>query len=315
MLNHMLAAVNAVLPTFLIIALGFFIRRRGMVDERSLTKFNSVAFRVFLACQIFLNVYNSQLGEAFDLKLVIFTAIGLPLAGLLSLLLSILVEPRRDRRGVMAQGMFRGNFVLLGMPLILSLFGPDAAGLTAVMIAINIPIYNVLSVIFLELFAGGEINTKKMLRDIATNPLIDATFLALLFKLLRIPLDRVPILMSTMGSVAAVATPLCLFILGASFTPSSIGSGGKSLWITVAMKLLILPGAAIAAAAAIGIRGLALGLVLLSFGAPTAVTSYNMARELGGDAELAASIVVVDTALSCLTLFAWIVLLKTLGLF
>ena len=44
MLNHMLAAVNAVLPTFLIIALGFFIRRRGMVDERSLTKFNSVAF-------------------------------------------------------------------------------------------------------------------------------------------------------------------------------------------------------------------------------------------------------------------------------
>ena len=81
------------------------------------------------------------------------------------------------------------------------------------------------------------------------------------------------------------------------------------------MKLLILPGAAIAAAAAIGIRGLALGLVLLSFGAPTAVTSYNMARELGGDAELAASIVVVDTALSCLTLFAWIVLLKTLGLF
>ena len=42
MLNHMLVAVNAVLPVFLIIALGFFVRRRGMLDEHSLSKFNSV---------------------------------------------------------------------------------------------------------------------------------------------------------------------------------------------------------------------------------------------------------------------------------
>ncbi len=85
--------------------------------------------------------------------------------------------------------------------------------------------------------------------------------------------------------------------------------------ITITYKLLLFPGLAVLAAALLGFRGVELASILISFGAPTAVNSYNMARELDGDAELAAGIVVTDTALSCLTLFGWIVLLRSLGLF
>lgn len=315
MLNHMLVAVNAVLPSFLIIALGLYIRSRGKLDDKSLGKFNSIAFRVFLPFQIFKNIYDSPLGESFDLKLVLFVFFGLLLAGALALVTAIVTEPRRDRRGVMAQGMFRGNYVLLGMPLIESLFGAAGTGLAALMIAINIPIYNVLSVIFLELYAGGEINVRKMVKDIVTNPLIDATVVGLIAKAVHLPIDAFPAAASALKSLSGVATPLCLFILGASFAPAGIRGYARSLWITVAFKLLVIPGLALAAAAALGIRGVGLAVVMISFGAPTAVNSYTMARELGGDGELAASIVVVDTALSCLTLFGWIVLLRTLGLF
>ena len=112
-----------------------------------------------------------------------------------------------------------------------------------------------------------------------------------------------------------MATPLCLFILGGSFAPAGIRGYAKSLWLTVAFKLVVIPGLALAAAVAIGIRGIGLGVVMMSFGAPTAVNSYTMARELGGDGDLAASIVVFSSALSCLSLFGWIVLLKALGLF
>lgn len=315
MLNHMLVAVNAVLPSFLIIALGLYIRSRGKLDDKSLGKFNSIAFRVFLPFQIFKNIYDSPLGESFDLKLVLFVFFGLLLAGALALVTAIVTEPRRDRRGVMAQGMFRGNYVLLGMPLIESLFGAAGTGLAALMIAINIPIYNVLSVIFLELYAGGEINVRKMVKDIVTNPLIDATVVGLIAKAVHLPIDAFPAAASALKSLSGVATPLCLFILGASFAPAGIRGYARSLWITVAFKLLVIPGLALAAAAALGIRGVGLAVVMISFGAPTAVNSYTMARELGGDSELAAGIVVVDTALSCLTLFGWIVLLRSLGLF
>ena len=315
MLNHMLVAVNAVLPSFLIIALGLYIRSRGKLDDKSLGKFNSIAFRVFLPFQIFKNIFDSPIGESFDVKLVLFVFFGLLLSGALALVTAIVTEPRRDRRGVMAQGMFRGNYVLLGMPLIESLFGAAGTGLAALMIAVNIPIYNVLSVIFLELYAGGEINVRKMVKDIVTNPLIDATVIGLLAKAVHLPLNAFPAAASALKSLSGVATPLCLFILGASFAPASIRGYARSLWITVAFKLVVIPGLALAAAAALGIRGVGLGVVMISFGAPTAVNSFTMARELGGDSELAAGIVVVDTALSCLTLFGWIVLLRSLGLF
>ena len=315
MLNHMLTAVNAVLPSFLIIALGLFVRSRGKLDDQSLGKFNSLAFRVFLPFQIFKNIYDSPMGEAFDLKLLVFGAVGLLLAGGLALLTAVLTEPRLERRGVMAQGMFRGNYVLLGMPLIESLFGPSGLGLAALMIVVNIPLYNVLSVFFLERYAGGETSARRMLRDIVTNPLIDATLAGMLAKAVNLPVYALPPVGSALKSVSGVATPLCLFILGASFTPANMHGYARSLWITVGFKLLVIPGLALAAAVALGIRGVGLAVVMLSFGAPTAVNSYTMARELGGDSELAAGIVVVGTALSCLTLFGWIVLLKTLGLF
>ena len=99
MLEHMLVAVNAVLPSFLIIALGLFIRRRRKLDDRSLGVFNSVAFRVFLPFQIFKNVCDAPIGEVFDLRLILFTVAGLLLAGGLALLTVQLAEPRRDRRG------------------------------------------------------------------------------------------------------------------------------------------------------------------------------------------------------------------------
>ena len=143
----------------------------------------------------------------------------------------------------------------------------------------------------------------------------DATVLALIVKLTGLDLYRVSALKSVLGSVAGAATPLCLFILGASFSLQGLRGAARSLWITVAGRLLLVPTLTIAAAALLGFRGPALGVIMVCFGAPTAVSSYNMAREIGGDADLAAGIVVVTTALSCVSLFCWIVLLKTLGLF
>ena len=188
--------------------------------------------------------------------------------------------------------------------------------MVSLMIALVVPLFNVLAVVVLETYAGKEkTDPKKILRGIVKNPLIDATVLTLIVKLTGLDLYRVSALKSVLGSVAGAATPLCLFILGASFSLQGLRGAARSLWITVAGRLLLVPVVTIAAAALLGFRGPALGVIMVCFGAPTAVSSYNMAREIGGDADLAAGIVVVTTALSCVSLFCWIVLLKTLGLF
>ncbi len=316
MLQNMTAALNAVLPSFVIIAVGMLVRRKGLVGETALNQFNSVAFRVFLATQLFKNVYDSSVEESFDAGLAVFMLVAVLLVTLLTALAIRRLEPLRERRGVMIQGIFRSNFVLLSLPLMQSLFGDAGSGMVSLMIALVVPLFNVLAVVVLETYAGKEkTDPKKILRGIVKNPLIDATMLSLLVKLSGLDLYRVSAIKSVLSSVAGAATPLCLFILGASFSLGGLKGAARSLWITVAGRLVAVPVVTIAAAALLGFRGPALGVIMVCFGAPTAVSSYNMAREIGGDADLAAGIVVVTTALSCLTLFCWIVLLKTLGLF
>ena len=80
-------------------------------------------------------------------------------------------------------------------------------------------------------------------------------------------------------------------------------------------RLIVNPALLVALAAALGFRGVALGIILLVFAAPVAVNSYTMALQMDGDANLAGGIVLLTTALSCFTLFLWIWLLKSLGLF
>lgn len=314
MFQNMLIAINAILPSFITIGLGMFARRKGMVGENELKKFNTVAFRIFLACQLFKNVYDSSLGESFSGKLALFLFIAILCAAGLGFLIAHFFEPQLNRRGVMIQGIFRSNFILLGLPLVTSVFGPECGGLVSLMTAIVVPTFNLLAVVVLELYAGGTPSFKKTLRQIVTNPLICATLLAVVIKLLGIDLYRASFFKNALSSIAGAATPLCLFILGGSFVPASIRSYARSLWITVTTKLLILPALSILAAVAMGFRGVELGVIMICFGAPTAVSSYNMTREIGGDEELAAGIVVVDTALSALTLFFWIFLLKQLAL-
>ena len=78
---------------------------------------------------------------------------------------------------------------------------------------------------------------------------------------------------------------------------------------------MIFPGAILSLAMALGIRDMEFVTLLALCAAPTAVNSFNMAQQLGGDSQLAGSAVVTSTAFSCVTLFIWITLFKQLGAF
>ena len=67
-------------------------------------------------------------------------------------------------------------------------------------------------------------------------------------------------------------------------------------------------------AALLGFRDASLGVILILFGAPTAVSSYIMAKKMGNDGELAAQILLLTTFLCMLTIFGGIFIIKSIGL-
>lgn len=301
-------ALEIVAPLFLMMAVGYIVKLTHIMNETSVRQTNKLIFNVFLPLLVFQNIYNTELQTGFDSWLLIYAISGVILQFLIALCIVVITEHDNSKRGVMLQGMFRSNFVLFGIPICTALFGGEAAGLASVLIAVIIPMYNILAVISLEIFNGGRPNILKTLIGIVTNPLIIASVAAILCVSFNISLPNVVTI--TISNLAGIATPLAFVVLGASFAFKEIGGCVKSLSITLAVKLLFFPVLFLGLAVLLGFRGPSLAVLLTVFASPIAVSSFTMAQNLGGDERLAGQLVIFSSILSIGTMFLFIVLLR-----
>ena len=229
------------------------------------------------------------------------------------ILIILKIEKDNRTRGAMIQAIYRSNLVIMGLPLVSNIFGDENLTTTAVTIAIVVPAYNVLAVILLEFFRGGKPNAGQIIRGIFTNPLILGAIAGALTIVLHIELPD--FLESTISSMDAVATPMALLVLGASLNKKSLSHSWRNLIICVSGRLIIVPAVALTLGALLGLRGIEFATMIPVFASPTGISSYTMAAQMGSDGELAGNCVVFSSALSSLTLFFWIFLFKTLGMF
>ncbi len=312
-MESVIISLEIVLPLFLLMALGYVIKLTGMMNETSVKQVNKVIFKIFLPLLVFCNIYNTELAESFNSHLLLYGVAGVLIQFVLSLCLAVLLEKDNSQRGVMLQGMFRSNFVLFGIPISTALFGDTAAGLASILIAVIIPLYNVLAVISLELFNGKKPNLGKILIGIITNPLIIGSVLGIVFVVLKLSIPK-PIY-DTITDLSSIATPLAFVILGASFSFGDVGRYIKNVLIVLSAKLLVFPALFLGIALLLGFRGAPLAVLLTVFGAPIAVSSFTMAQQMGGDDKLAGQLVVFSSIFSIGTMFLLIFLLKELAFF
>ena len=311
-MENLIIAFNVVLPLMLCIMLGYFLNRIGMIGEALRKGMNSLCFKVFLPFYLFQSIYTTDVSASFNGTLMIFCCVAMTAWFALLMYLIPKVEKENPRRGVLIQAMFRSNFALGGRPRAESLCGAERRGPTSLLIGVCVPLVNILAVITLESFRGGKPSIRKMLLGIAKNPLIIASVLGVVFNLLDIPLPSA--VQKTITDLGRVASPLSLVALGASFTFASVAGYRMQLALGVSGKLVICPLIMVTLGVLLGLRAEMLVPVLIFFGAPTAVSSFPMAQQMDGDGELAASLVVFTSALSILTIFLWVFVLKTIGL-
>ena len=311
--NFMLSA-NAVLPMFLLLAAGFLSQKAGVLTREDVPHFNKVAFRIFLPCLLFYNIYCSDLSAAVKPGLIVYAVCGVLLVFTAAYVAVKHLVPREDWQGVIAQGIFRSNFVIMGIPIAQALVGPDQLGAVTVLIAVVVPLFNFLSVYVLERFRGGTVNVRKVLLEVAKNPLIVSSLLGILCQLLGLRLPG--LLEQTVSSLSVIASPLQLFLLGAFFRFDGLGRYVRPLAAVTAVKLFVTPAVLLGTAALLGIRGGDFVGLIGIFASPTAVNSFTMVQQMDcGDAELAGDIVVTTSAVSILSFFLWILIFKTLGVF
>ncbi|MDO4815967.1 MAG: AEC family transporter [Bacillota bacterium] len=305
--------LNAVTPIFLIMALGFLARSLGAIRREDIPGLNKLVFRYFMPLMLFSSIYSSDLSAVVQPRLLLFAAVSVLCAYGLSLGYVLLTEKENPKRGVKIQGLYRSNFVIIGIPLAQQLVKGADIGSVVLLIAVVVPMFNILAVVTLEIFNGRKPSAKKLLLEILENPLIQGTVFGLAFLLLGIKLPEA--VESTVSQIGAATNPLLLFLLGAFFKFDGIRRYAKDLVQVCIGRLVVIPGIFLTAAMLLGIRGVEFAGMIAIFGSATAIASFTMAQQMGGDAELAGDIVVATSALCSFTMFGWSLLFKTLGVF
>lgn len=313
MFSNFIVALSAVVPLFCLMSIGAFVKFQKWLTDEELNHMNRMVFRVFFFCLMFHSIYTTKIAETFRPNLIFFGACSVLIIFFLLMFIIPKVESENKKRGVMVQAIFRSNFVLMGVPIVANIFGDENIAVATMMIAVIIPMYNILAVFALETFRGGKFALAPILRGVLTTPMILGAICGGFFLLLGIHIPQ-PIL-KPIGQISAATTPVALIILGASIKFGSFHAHLKQLVACVFSRLILVPGIVLSAAVFLGFRGIDFVTLIAIFGTPCAVVSFAMAQQMGGDADLAGNCVVFTSALSCFTIFCWILFFKTIGIF
>lgn len=310
-MNSLNLSFSVVFPLFCMLTLGYFLRAIQLFNDDFLKQCNNLCFKVFLPLVLFINIINSNFQQDFSIKLILSAVLCIGISFTLLMIIIPRVDKNNNNRGVMIQGIFRSNFILFGIPMVATLYGQESTSTTAILLAFVIPLFNLLSIIALEIYSKEKSSVSSIIKSALLNPLIIASAVAFFFILADI---KLPILVeSTISDISKIATPFALIILGGSFQFKSLHKYKRSLILSVIAKLIIMPLCFIPFLVYVGFRNIELASLLGMLASPTAVSTFTMAQSARANEELAGQIVVIDSILSIITIFIWISVLTTLN--
>lgn len=312
-LENFVFSLNVTLPIFVIILVGGFLKRIGLLTEGFTTVADKFVFKVALPAQLFLDIATMDIRSAFSGKFVLFCMAATTFMFAACWIIGAVFLKDKSMVGAFAQASARGSAAILGIAFVENIYGNS--GMTPMMIVAAVPLFNIYSVIILSVTsAEGRLNgavLKKTLVGVVTNPIILGIAAGMVWSLLGLPWPT--ILNKSVTYLANTATPLALLVLGATFKGrEALHKIGPTLSAAF-LKLVAIPAAIFPVAIQMGFRGSELVAIMIMLASPTTVTCYIMAKNMGGDETLSASVVMTATLLSSITLTLWVFLIRTLG--
>lgn len=311
-MDSLVYSLNATVPVFLVIILGYFLKSVKMFDESFLKAADKFNFKVTLPAMLFMDLAVTDFAAVFDLRYVIycFVVTLLCILGIWGLTKFFIKE--KSIAGEFVQASYRSSAAVLGMALMVNICGDS--GMIPLMILGAVPLYNIFAVIILT-FEGKNREQgmiKKAFLDILKNPIIISIVLGFLYSVLRLSMPE--ILETSINNIAKMATPLALICIGAGFEGKKAVKMIKPTLLASAIKLVLQSVVFLPLAVWLGFTGDKLLALMVMLGSPTTPSSYVMARNMGHEGVLTSSVIVVTTILSSFTITGEIFIMKQLGL-
>lgn len=312
-MDNFIFSINATIPIFLVILLGWFLMKIHIITEEFANVANKYVFKVALPVLLFRDIASTSILDDLDVKFVLFCFFGTIIMFGLVWVFALIYCKDRTMIGAFVQGGARGSAAVLGVAFVENICGNS--GMAPLMIVSAVPMYNIISVIALT-FGGndrqrGTAGIKKAFVNILKNPIIIGILLGVPFSVFDIPIPAIPT--RTISYIAQTATPIALIAIGAGFDSQQALTRLKPSLVATVIKLVILPVIFLPVAIGMGFGPSEIVAILIMVGAPATVSGYIMAKNMDNDYVLSSNIIVLSTLLSSVTLTLWVFVLKCLG--
>lgn len=297
----MLPVFESSLPIFLLVLLGVFLKRAPIVDRSVWHGLEEVGYFVLFPAILFITLYRADftgltIGEVAAGALLTVVIMFLVVIAARPMFASYGVSLRQYTTVMQTTTRWNGFFALAVAD---NLFGNAGLALTALVMGLVIVPINFGNVMLMEWYLSPQRRPLLFLRRIATNPLILSALAGLTMRHFEVPIY--PPLEQAIDMVASAALGMGLIIVGAALRiRDTIRPSLLAVFCTF-FKLLIYPLLFAGTCWLFGLRGQDLVIIALCGSVPTAMNGYLLARQLGGDAPLYATIATLQTAAAFFT--------------
>jgi len=299
---------ETLLPVFIIVGFGYCLRRWEFFGSDFVSGLSKFVYWVALPCLLFYKIAISSYDYTVVGKTAGVLGIGMGAGVLVAYVAAYFMGLKGGTLGSFVQGTIRGNFMYIGLPILLYHFAGEAVdhvkieALAVLVIAPLMPVYNILSVVVL-LASQHKMDRKAvglMVYKIVTNPMIIASVAgigySLCFSTMPLVAGRV------LDAMSESSLPLALLTVGAALAESKGMEGMGQATVASLIKIGVGPVVGFFAARALGLGAIETLIAMIYLACPTATVSYVMADQLNGDRKMAAGIVVICTVLSMVSL-------------
>ena len=297
--------VFAIAPVFMLMIIGNLLRRNQILDEAFWNLNDKLVYWILIPALLFNEISQIQFSPALFGSYAIVILGGFFAVILLSILLGKVCGYSGAVSSSVMQGAARHN-AFIALAISGSLFGAEGLAIGTSLMAILIPVVNVVIVTFMVVVLQDtkSNNSKPRLTDIvaelAKNPLILAILVGFVFSVANA--KSVPIIHETTRMLGLGAIPVLLLGLGANIKVRNLSIKISPLIISSVLKLAIFPLIVYFVSDYFEFNTTEKIVLVIFSCVPTAVSSYTLAKQLGGESELMTSIITLQTVLSFITI-------------
>jgi len=299
--------INTLVPVVFLLVSGQALRRTLIEDAGFWAAAEKLTYFVLMPALLVQTLSGNTL-ERLPWLEIATVAYGVLLILTVALVGGYLLSGTRSTAAVFTsvfQGSIRFN-TYIALALAEGIYGTEGLAIGALTSGLMIVVINILCVTVLAVTIGPDGSRTprqqavRVIRDLAQNPLLLA---CLAGGVLNMAGGRLPVwLDGSLGLLTRMALPLALLCVGASIGLSRLRADLTPSLLAGVIQFGVKPALAAALCLWLGLPAMVTTVLVLLMAVPTAPSAYILARRMGGDHEVMASIIGFQTVTAFATL-------------